>query len=78
MKNCQEIQQELSAYVDGELASSLRAEIEAHLASCRRLPARMAGLRALAAGVAALPHCNPRRGSSPKCAAKSPEARARE
>ena len=59
MKNCQDIQPDLSAYVDGELAPSRRAEIEAHVAACPRCQQELAGLRTLAAGVAALPRLHP-------------------
>ena len=59
MRNCQDIQPELSAYLDGELAPSRRAEIEAHVASCPHCQRELAGLRMLAAGVAALPRLQP-------------------
>ncbi len=59
MRNCQNIQPDLSAYVDGELAPSRRAEIEAHVASCPDCQRELAGLRALAAGVGALPRLQP-------------------
>ena len=59
MRNCQNIQPDLSAYVDGELTPSRRAEIEAHVASCPDCQRELAGLRTLAAGVAALPRLQP-------------------
>ena len=59
MKDCQDIQPDLSAYLDGELTPSQRAEIEAHVASCPRCQQELAGLRTLAAGVAALPRLQP-------------------
>ena len=59
MRNCQDIQPDLSAYVDGELAPSRRAEIETHVASCSRCQRELAGLKTLAAGVAALPRLQP-------------------
>ena len=42
MKNCQDIQPELSAYVDGELTPPQRVEIEAHVASCPRCQRELA------------------------------------
>ena len=59
MKRCQDIQAELSAYVDGELSSALRAEIETHLASCPRCQQELSELRTLAVGMAALPKLQP-------------------
>jgi anti-sigma factor RsiW len=59
MKYCQDIQPDLSAYFDGELAPPQRAEVEAHLASCRRCQEELAELKTLAAGVAALPKLGP-------------------
>ena len=59
MKNCQDIQADLSAYVDGELSPSQRADIEMHVASCPRCQANVAELKKLAAGVAALPKLQP-------------------
>ena len=59
MKNCQDIQPELSAYVDGELTPPQRVEIEAHVASCPRCQRELAELKTLAAGMAALPRLQP-------------------
>ena len=59
MKHCQDIQPELSAYLDGELMPPQRAEVEAHLASCPRCQEELAELKTLAAGVAALPRLEP-------------------
>ena len=59
MKDCQDIQPDLSAYLDGELAPRRRAEIEAHVATCPQCQRELAGLRTLAAGVAALPRLQP-------------------
>lgn len=59
MKYCQDIQPELSAYLDGELTPPQRAEVEAHLASCPRCREEVAELKTLAAGVAALPKLEP-------------------
>ena len=61
MKNCRKIQQELSAYLDGELTSSLRAEVEAHLLSCARCQQELLEMKMLATGVAALPNVKPLR-----------------
>ena len=59
MKNCQDIQPELSAYVDGELTPPQRAEIDAHVASCPRCQRDLAELKTLAAGMTALPKLQP-------------------
>jgi len=59
MKDCSHIGTELSAYVDSELAPEKRAEVEKHIAGCPRCQQRVAGLRELAAGVAALPKAQP-------------------
>src|SRR5882724_7274025 len=55
MSRCRDIQPELSAYVDGELPSSLRGEVDAHVASCPHCQKELAELQALAAGMTALP-----------------------
>jgi hypothetical protein len=55
MKDCDVIQPELSAYLDGELAPHRRERVEAHLASCPQCQEALAELKTLAAGVAALP-----------------------
>ncbi len=57
--NCQEIQKELSAYLDGEVGDGLRAEMEAHLVGCPQCRQQLAGLRRVAAGVTALPKLTP-------------------
>ncbi|MGA2604565.1 MAG: anti-sigma factor [Verrucomicrobiia bacterium] len=59
MKDCDVIQPELSAYVDGELTPPQRELIEAHLASCPRCQQVLAQLKTMAAGVAALPKLQP-------------------
>ncbi len=59
MKNCREIQRELSAYLDGELTPSLRAEVETHLASCTQCQRELLEMKTLATGVAALPNLEP-------------------
>jgi hypothetical protein len=59
MKDCDVIQPELSAYVDGELSPRQRQVVEAHLASCPRCQHVLAELKTLAAGTAALPKRQP-------------------
>lgn len=59
MKNCRKVQRELSAYLDGELTPSLRAEVEAHLASCAHCQRELLEMKMLATGVAALPNLKP-------------------
>ena len=53
MKDCDIIQPELSAYVDGELTRHGRELVEAHLASCPHCREALAQLKALATGMAA-------------------------
>jgi anti-sigma factor RsiW len=59
MKDCDVIQPELSAYVDGELTPPQRKLVEAHLASCPRCQQALAELKTVAAGMAALPKLQP-------------------
>jgi hypothetical protein len=59
MKNCGKIQQELSAYLDGELTPSLRAEVETHLTSCAQCRQELSEMQTLATGVAALSNLKP-------------------
>jgi len=59
MKNCREIQRELSAYLDGEWTPSLRVEVEVHLASCAQCQQELSEMKTLATGVAALPNLEP-------------------
>ena len=59
MNSCQDIQPELSAYIDGELTPPKRAEVDAHLASCPRCQQELAELKTLTAGMAALPKLRP-------------------
>jgi hypothetical protein len=59
MKECDVIQPELSAYVDGELTSHRRELVEAHLALCPQCREALAEMRTLAAGVAAMPKLQP-------------------
>lgn len=59
MKNCREIQRELSAYLDGELTPSVQVEVETHLASCAQCRQELSKMKTLATGVAALPTLKP-------------------
>ncbi len=59
MNDCDIIQPELSAYVDGELTPHRREWVEAHLASCPRCREVLAELKTLAVGVATLPKMQP-------------------
>lgn len=61
MNDCDIIQPELSAYVDGELTSHRRERVEAHLESCPRCQEALAELKTLAVGVATLPKMQPPR-----------------
>lgn len=54
MKDCDVIQPELSAYLDGELTPHRRELVEAHLALCPPCREALAELKTLATGVAAL------------------------
>ena len=56
---CGKIQNDLSAFVDGELPPSRNAEVEAHVASCGTCRRRVAELKKLASGVAAMPRLQP-------------------
>ncbi len=58
-KDCDKYADDLSAWIDGELTAAWRAEIEAHLAGCDACRARVAQLRKVAAGIAALPEAQP-------------------
>jgi hypothetical protein len=53
--NCQEIENELSAYIDGELPAKLRSAVDEHLKTCVHCRRRVAEMRQLTAGIAALP-----------------------
>jgi anti-sigma factor RsiW len=57
--NCLEIESELSAYIDGELSPGVRAAIDKHVSTCPHCQKRVAELKKLAAGVAALPQPQP-------------------
>jgi hypothetical protein len=53
--DCARFAPELSAWIDGELADGLEAELQEHLAGCGRCRARVDALRAVDAGLASLP-----------------------
>jgi anti-sigma factor RsiW len=55
MMTCQQIETELSAYVDAELPASQRAEVQSHLAGCAHCRQHLAQLQQLSEGVARLP-----------------------
>src|ERR1041384_545756 len=57
--NCEQIQDDLSAYVDGELPPARKPEIHAHVAGCPACQRRVAELEKLASGVAAMPQLQP-------------------
>jgi anti-sigma factor RsiW len=54
-RGCQVFDEDLSAWIDGELAAPRRAAVEAHLASCRACTARLEALRAVDRAVLSLP-----------------------
>ncbi len=56
---CDEIRNELSAYLDGEVAAPAREQIDAHVAECAGCRQRLEELRRLATGMAALPRLEP-------------------
>ncbi len=56
---CRDCQRELSALLDGELPAARRAAVETHVAECAGCRQRLAELRQVAAGVAALPRLQP-------------------
>gem|GEM_PF-3258205 len=57
--SCEELSEELSAYLDGELSSQERAALEAHLERCPRCREELASLRAVSTLVASLPQVEP-------------------
>jgi hypothetical protein len=59
MKNCRDIRGDLSAYIDDELTSPQRAEVEAHLASCSDCQRELLEIKTLVTGVVALPKLQP-------------------
>jgi len=56
MAVCDEIEMELSAFLDGELTASEKAAVEQHLASCPACTQALNALRAVAVAVADVPH----------------------
>ncbi|MBM3859174.1 MAG: hypothetical protein FJ395_05940 [Verrucomicrobia bacterium] len=59
MMTCRQIEKELSAYIDGELADAARAEVRMHLDACDRCRRHLAQLEQLGNGVARLPQLAP-------------------
>ena len=59
MMTCRQIQNELSAYLDGELADAGRAAVQTHLDGCEACRQRLAQLQRLNDGVARLPRLEP-------------------
>ena len=57
--NCEQIQDDLSAYLDGELSPTRKAEIEAHVTGCAACQKRVVELEKLAAGVSAMSGMRP-------------------
>jgi len=60
------VDNDLSAYLDGELAPSDRARVESHLAGCDRCASRLAELRSTASLISALPSPRPSRSLVPR------------
>jgi len=54
-RGCQAFDEDLSAWIDGELAAPRRSAVEAHLASCRACTARVEELRAVDRALRSLP-----------------------
>ena len=59
MKNCRNIEPELSALIDGELSADQRAVVRAHVDQCPACAQRLAELQQLATGIGALPKLAP-------------------
>lgn len=59
MTKCRQIENELSAYIDGELTEAARAGVQAHLGACAHCQQRLAELRRLGEGMAQLPQLEP-------------------
>jgi len=57
--SCEELSEELSAYLDGELSSQQRSRLEAHLQRCTRCREELGSLRAVSRLVASLPAVEP-------------------
>ena len=55
MNTCEQIQTELSAYLDGEIAAGERGALEAHIQSCAACRAAMQDLESVRAALADLP-----------------------
>ena len=62
MKNCRNIQEELSAYIDRELSTTARAIVEEHLHNCSVCRQHLAELERIAMGTTALPSLQPEPG----------------
>lgn len=56
---CAALDDDLSAWLDGELAAERAAAVHAHLAGCRRCAAQLDALRAVDAGLRALAKASP-------------------
>ncbi len=54
-RGCQAFDEDLSAWIDGELAALRRSAVEAHLASCRACTARVEELSAVDRALRSLP-----------------------
>ena len=59
MKNCRNIEADLSALIDGELPAERQAEVIEHVDNCPACARRVAELQRLAAGIGALPQQEP-------------------
>ena len=59
MKTCRNIETELSALIDGELAGEQQAEVIAHLDHCPDCARRVGELQRLASGLGTLPKLDP-------------------
>jgi anti-sigma factor RsiW len=59
MSECKRDQEAIAAYVDGELDTSARAELESHLETCAACRERVAAQRRLGELFAALPEVTP-------------------
>ena len=59
MKNCQNIEPDLSALIDGELPAERQADVIEHVDSCPACARRVAELQRLASGIGALPKVEP-------------------
>jgi hypothetical protein len=68
--NCDEVQAQLSAYLDGRLDETHRRAVESHLASCSHCRAEAAALRRTIESVSALPPVEPPPGFSQRVMAQ--------